>query len=100
MLPESGPDKSGVVGLSGDLYVALLPKIKTTPVMPSKNALARYYLINECLSNPRKPYCSLDEIIAKGKTRDIRASRRTFEVDIQAMRYDQGLNYLAPIVYC
>lgn len=66
----------------------------------TKTALKRYLLINECLSNPRKPYWTAEEIMEFAKARDIRMSKRTFNLDIQAMRFDKDLKYHAPIEYC
>ncbi|WP_276374339.1 WYL domain-containing protein [Chryseolinea sp. H1M3-3] len=65
-----------------------------------KNALTRYLLINECLTNPRKRYWTIEEIMEKAEKRDIIVSKRTFEMDFAAMRYDERLNYHAPILYC
>jgi predicted DNA-binding transcriptional regulator YafY len=65
-----------------------------------KNAVARYYLIDECLTHPHHRYWTLEEILEKGEERDIIVSKRTLELDIQAMRYDDRLRYYAPISYC
>ena len=65
-----------------------------------KNAVTRYYFINECLSHPRKRYWTIEEMMEKAEKRDILVSKRTFELDIQAMRQDERLNYHAPIAYC
>jgi predicted DNA-binding transcriptional regulator YafY len=64
-----------------------------------KNALARYYLINECLTNPRKKHWMAVELIKRFGDNDINVSKRTLELDIEAMRYDKRLNYHAPIEY-
>jgi predicted DNA-binding transcriptional regulator YafY len=66
----------------------------------NKSTLARFYLINECLTNARKPYWTLEEIMEKAESRDIFVSKRTLESDLQIMRYDDRLNYHAPILYC
>ena len=65
-----------------------------------KNAVARYLLINECLTNARKRYWTLEEINNLAEDRDLRVTKRMLEMDIQAMRYDERLKYHAPIVYC
>lgn len=65
-----------------------------------KSALARFYLINECLTHPRKRYWTLEEILQKAEDRDLTISKRALERDIQAMRYDERLSYHAPIRYC
>ncbi len=65
----------------------------------SKNALTRYQLINECFTNPRKRYWTIEEIIEKAESRDILIARRTLEQDLHDMRHDERLNYHAPIVY-
>jgi predicted DNA-binding transcriptional regulator YafY len=64
-----------------------------------KNAVGRYYLINECLANSRKRYWTMEEFIQKCDENDIKVSKRTLELDIEAMRYDKRLNYNAPIEY-
>jgi predicted DNA-binding transcriptional regulator YafY len=64
-----------------------------------KNALARYYLINECLANPRKKFWTMEEFMEKFEENDISVSKRTLEFDLEAMRYDKRLNYRAPIEY-
>jgi predicted DNA-binding transcriptional regulator YafY len=68
--------------------------------MFTKNALTRYYLINECLTHPRKHYWTLEEIMDKAAGRDIQVTKRTLELDLYSMRYDEQLNYRAPIRYC
>jgi predicted DNA-binding transcriptional regulator YafY len=68
--------------------------------MLTKNALTRYFLINECLTHPRKRYWTLEEIMEKAEARNVPVTKRTLEYDLHAMRYDEGLNYRAPIVYC
>ncbi len=71
--------------------------VSTMPL--SKNALTRYQLINECFTNPRKRYWSIEEIIEKAESRDIQMARRTLEQDLHDMRDDARLNYHAPIAY-
>jgi len=68
--------------------------------MFTKNALTRYYMINECLTHPRKRYWTLEEIMEKAAARDILVTKRTLEQDLHSMRYDERLNYRAPISYC
>ncbi len=66
----------------------------------NKEAYTRYRLIDEALKNKQKPYPSLSELADKcenliGK----RVSESTIQKDIYAMRYDEGLNFHAPIDY-
>lgn len=65
-----------------------------------KNVLIRYRIINRCLSNKRKPYWSKEELIAKIEEHDVSINERTLKYDIENMRYDKRLGYLAPIEYC
>lgn len=65
-----------------------------------KNALIRYRIINRCLSNKRKPYWSKEELIAKLDEHDVSINERTLKYDLESMRYDKRLGYLAPIEYC
>jgi predicted DNA-binding transcriptional regulator YafY len=64
-----------------------------------KSALTRYYIINECLTHPRKKYWTMEELMRKCENKDIVVSKRTLELDLHAMRYDERLNYQAPIAY-
>jgi len=66
----------------------------------NKEAYTRYRLIDEALKNKQKPFPSLNELAEKcehllGK----RVSESTMQKDIYAMRFDEGLNFLAPINY-
>ena len=69
--------------------------------MPAtKSALSRYHLINACFLSRGKTYWSLHEILVKLEEHDITISRRTLEMDFEAMRFDNRLGYHAPIKYC
>jgi predicted DNA-binding transcriptional regulator YafY len=68
--------------------------------MPKNYAHLRYTIIDACLSERRKRYWAIDEIIEKLKARDIKAGRRTIETDIENMRHDRRLAFHAPIEYC
>ncbi len=66
----------------------------------NKEAFTRYRLIDEALTNKQKPYPSLEELVEKcesilGKS----FSNSTIQKDIYAMRFDEGLNFHAPIDY-
>ena len=66
----------------------------------NKDAYTRYRLIDEALKNKQRPYPSLPELADKceellGK----RVSISTVQKDIYAMRFDEGLNFFAPIDY-
>jgi predicted DNA-binding transcriptional regulator YafY len=69
--------------------------------MPStKNATARYIIINRCLTSKVKKHWSVDELINQIGEKDIRINRRMLMYDIDAMRGGEGLGYHAPIEYC
>ncbi len=66
----------------------------------NKEAYTRYRLIDEALKNRQKPFPTLEELAEKcedllGK----RISESTMQKDIYAMRFDEGLNFQAPICY-
>ncbi|HEX8517872.1 MAG TPA: WYL domain-containing protein [Bacteroidia bacterium] len=69
--------------------------------MPAnKEALARYKIIDSALRDKRKPYPTLEEIVSTceevlGKT----FSKSTIQKDILALRFDESLNYNAPIEF-
>lgn len=68
--------------------------------MPSsKNPFLRYRIINACLTNPKKPYPTLEEIKTALAREDIVVEIRAIEGDLEAMRYDKQLGYNAPIAY-
>jgi predicted DNA-binding transcriptional regulator YafY len=66
----------------------------------TKSMLCRYQIINVCLSSKFKRYWSLQQLRAKLAENDINISNRTLEADIEAMRFDERLGYMAPISYC
>jgi predicted DNA-binding transcriptional regulator YafY len=66
----------------------------------NKDAYSRYKIIDQRLRNKRIPPASLEDLMdfvseKLGKT----VSKRTIQNDIQAMRQDENLGFLAPIVY-
>jgi predicted DNA-binding transcriptional regulator YafY len=65
----------------------------------NKEALIRYRVINRCLKDYK--YVTREKLIEScERTLDIYPiSERTFNADIHAMRYDNGLGYYAPIRY-
>ena len=69
--------------------------------MPAnKEALIRYRIIDGALRDKQKPYPPLEEIVelcesVLGKT----FSASTIQKDIYALRFDNGLNYYAPIEF-
>lgn len=69
--------------------------------MPSsKNATARYVIINRCLTSRVKKHWGTEELIEEIGEKDIRINRRMLMYDIEAMRTDERLGYHAPIEYC
>ncbi|KAA2245590.1 WYL domain-containing protein [Chitinophaga agrisoli] len=66
----------------------------------NKDALSRYRWIDERLRNKRLPKPTLDTLIAYvSEKMDATISTRTIQKDIQDMRQDPELNYMAPILY-
>jgi predicted DNA-binding transcriptional regulator YafY len=67
--------------------------------MPNRNAFIRYRVINSCFKN--RGSATLDELKeACEEALDIRPlGRRTIEGDIYDMRYNDQLNFNAPIIY-
>ncbi|TAH41114.1 MAG: WYL domain-containing protein [Bacteroidetes bacterium] len=66
----------------------------------NKDAYTRYRLIDEALKNKQKPYPPLSELADKcGNMLGKRISESTIQKDIYAMRFDEGLNFFAPIDY-
>jgi predicted DNA-binding transcriptional regulator YafY len=65
-----------------------------------KHPFMRYKIINACLTNPKKRYPTLDEIIAAMAAHDIPVYVRSVERDLEAMRNDKRLGYHAPIAFC
>lgn len=66
----------------------------------NKEAYTRYRLIDEALKNRQKPFPSLLELAEKCE--DLlgrKVSESTIQKDIYAMRFDEGLNFNAPIEY-
>lgn len=59
----------------------------------------RYKVINECLTNKRKPYPSIKDIQQALADYDIHVEKRAIEGDMEAMRYDKRLGYFSPIQY-
>lgn len=64
----------------------------------NRDAYTRYKLIDMRLR--KKPYPGLEELMDYvSDNLDMRVSRRTTQLDLQEMRYNQSLNFNAPIVY-
>jgi hypothetical protein len=68
--------------------------------MHSKNLIARIRIINSCFTSKYKRYWSIDDLMETISRHDIMVSRRTIEIDLRRMRYDEILSYYAPIEYC
>lgn len=66
----------------------------------NKDAVSRYRWIDERLRNKRLPKPTLENLIEYvSEKMDAAISTRTIQKDIQDMRQDPELNYMAPIVY-
>ena len=66
----------------------------------NKEAYIRYQIIDSCLTNPQKPYPTMDELIDNcerklGKPFAV----STIQKDIKAMKEDEMLGFLAPIKF-
>lgn len=66
----------------------------------NKDAFIRYRIIDQCLTNKKKPFPTVYDFMRAyeevlGKT----FSQRTINLDIQTMRDDQAVGFLAPIKY-
>jgi len=69
-------------------------------VPKNKDAVSRYRWIDERLRNKRLPEPTLESLIEYvSEKMDAVISTRTIQKDIQDMRQDPELNYMAPIVY-
>jgi hypothetical protein len=66
----------------------------------AKGALMRYRVINACLTNPSKPFPTINDIQWALGRQSIKVQKRAIEADLNAMRTDKRLGYLAPIAYC
>lgn len=66
----------------------------------NKHAAIRYKIIDKMLTNTSKPYPNKEDILDKlrSELKDS-ISERTLQEDLSAMRFDQGLDYNAPIRY-
>ncbi|OSZ82905.1 hypothetical protein CAP35_06490 [Chitinophagaceae bacterium IBVUCB1] len=66
----------------------------------NKNLLARIRIINDCLAHSTRKYWSKTDLINRIEERTgIKIQPRTFDSDINKMKYDSGLNYNAPIEF-
>jgi predicted DNA-binding transcriptional regulator YafY len=66
----------------------------------NKEAFIRYRILDQCLSNKKKPFPKIfdfmrayEEVLGKS------FSQRTINLDLQAMRDDMALGFMAPIKY-
>lgn len=65
-----------------------------------KHPYRRYHIIDQCLSNKHKRYHSSDQLLQKLADKDMPIQLRCLKADLEAMRNDSDLGYLAPIAYC
>jgi hypothetical protein len=68
--------------------------------MNNKNVISRMRIINSCFTDYHKRYWTVADLLDKIAKHDINVTRRTIELDLMRMRYDEGLSYFAPIAYC
>ncbi len=81
----------------GELLI-FKPKFNLVP--KNKDAVSRYRWIDERLRNKRLPKPTLENLIEYvSEKMDSNVSTRTIQKDLQDMRQDPELNYMAPIVY-
>jgi predicted DNA-binding transcriptional regulator YafY len=66
----------------------------------SKNPYYRFQILNACFTNRQKRYWTKHELIYKLLQNDLIVSERSLKLDLQAMRYDERLGFMAPITYC
>ncbi len=86
--------------ISAHLHICTILRTKTLFMPKNKDALSRYRWIDERLRNKRLPKPTLDVLIAYvSEKMDASISTRTIQKDIQDMRQDPELNYMAPILY-
>lgn len=67
--------------------------------MFNKTPLLRYKIINTCLTSKAKPFPTKTYIKAALAKQDISVSDRSFESDLEAMRFDKNLGFFAPIAF-
>jgi predicted DNA-binding transcriptional regulator YafY len=68
-------------------------------VPAAKNTLSRYQVINACFLSKSKKYWSQKELLQRLKESDLPIASRTLRDDINTMRFDDHLQYHAPIKY-
>lgn len=66
----------------------------------NKSAVARYFIIDECLSARRQKYWPTEDLLNAFLRKGMRISERTLRDDIYAMKYDELLGYKAPLENC
>jgi predicted DNA-binding transcriptional regulator YafY len=65
-----------------------------------KNPYLRYQIINSCFVNKQKRYWTKVELIHKLEQYDFVVSERTINLDLEMMRHDERLGFMAPIRFC
>lgn len=65
----------------------------------NKSAYIRFRIIDQCLRNKQKPYPSKEDLIEACTEVVGKVSMRTIEKDLEEMKNNEELGYLAPIVY-
>ena len=66
----------------------------------NKSAVTRHRIIDNCLTNKRRPYPTLEDLARKcGEKLDTEISTSTIEKDISIMKRNAPVGYDAPIIY-
>ena len=73
---------------------------KSYPMPKNKSAVTRHRIIDNCLTNKRRPYPTLEDLARKcGEKLDTEISTSTIEKDISIMKRNAPVGYDAPIIY-
>lgn len=80
-------------------YLTSSIQYPTSNPMQNKTPQLRYKIINACLTNKSKPYPTMSEIKDALARHDLEVSTRSFEADLEAMRFDKSLGFFAPIAF-
>lgn len=65
-----------------------------------KYPFKRYQIIHDCLASKTKAHWTIEELMRKLREEDLKVSKRSVHSDLNTMRHDERLGYLAPIKFC